>query len=131
MIISLIYYVDLSKFVDSSFPTMQCSHRCRGWMFSLHRLDGYLKLWELRPLSIFHLFCYSLCMYVIILVFRNHKIIRMKWIYSDILGDPFCVVINDFSAVHKAHSFHETTNSLFTLLFLSSIYSILFIKLIR
>ncbi len=30
----------LSKFIDSSFPTMQCSHMCQGWMFSLHTFGG-------------------------------------------------------------------------------------------
>ncbi len=42
MVISFIYYVTLSKFVDSSFP--QCNvhtgaHRCPGWMFSLHTFE--------------------------------------------------------------------------------------------
>ncbi len=46
MIISFIYYVTHSKFVDSSFP--QCNVHTDvqdGWL-AFTPLDGYLKLWE-------------------------------------------------------------------------------------
>ncbi len=47
MIISFMYYVTLSKFVDSSFPQCNVHTGVQGWCWAFTPLDGYLKLWEL------------------------------------------------------------------------------------
>ncbi len=56
MIISFIYYVALSKFVNSSFPQCNAIHPGdQGECLAFTPLDGYLKLWELaylKPLDI-------------------------------------------------------------------------------
>ncbi len=49
MILSFIYYVALSKFVDSAFP--QCNVHT-GVQGGFTPLDGYLKLWKLYSLPI-------------------------------------------------------------------------------
>ncbi len=46
MIISFIYYVALSKFVDSSFPQYNVHTGIQGGCLAFTPLDGYLKLWE-------------------------------------------------------------------------------------
>ncbi len=48
MIISFIYYVTLSKFVDSSFPQCNVHTGVQGGCLAFTPLDGYLKLWELK-----------------------------------------------------------------------------------
>ncbi len=47
MIISFIYYVALSKFVDSSFPQCNAHTGDQGGCLAFTPLDGYLKLLEL------------------------------------------------------------------------------------
>ncbi len=47
MIISFIYYVTLSKFVDSSFPQCNVHTGVQGLCLAFTPLDGYLKMWEL------------------------------------------------------------------------------------
>ncbi len=47
MIISFIYYVALSKFVDSSFPQCNAHTGVKGGYLAFTPLEGYLKLWEL------------------------------------------------------------------------------------
>ncbi len=44
MIISFIYYVTLSKFVDSSFPQCNVHTGVKGGCLTFTPLDGYLKL---------------------------------------------------------------------------------------
>ncbi len=44
MIISFIYYVTLSKFVNSSFPQCNVHTGVHGGCLALTPLDGYLKL---------------------------------------------------------------------------------------
>ncbi len=44
MIISFIYYVALSKFVDSSFPQCNVHIGVHGGCLAFTPLDGYLKL---------------------------------------------------------------------------------------
>ncbi len=44
MIISLIYYVTLSKFVDSCFPQCNVHTGVQGGYLAFTPLDGYLKL---------------------------------------------------------------------------------------
>ncbi len=44
MIISFIYYVTLSKFVDSSFPQCNVHTGVKGGCLTCTPLDGYLKL---------------------------------------------------------------------------------------
>ncbi len=46
MIISFIYYVALSKFVNSSFPQCNVHTGVQGRYLAFTPLDGYLKLWE-------------------------------------------------------------------------------------
>ncbi len=52
MIISFIYYVTLSKFVDSSFTQCNVDTGVQGGWLAFRPLDGYLKLWELTKLSL-------------------------------------------------------------------------------
>ncbi len=47
MIMSFIYYVTLSKVVDSSFPQCNGHTGVQGGCLAFTPLDGYLKLWEL------------------------------------------------------------------------------------
>ncbi len=49
MIISFIYNVALSKFVDSSFPQLNVHTGVQGGCLAFTPLDGYPKLWELQP----------------------------------------------------------------------------------
>ncbi len=56
MIISFIYYVALSKFVDSSFPQCNVHKGVQGRCLTFTSLDGYLKLWELKETYI-HMIC--------------------------------------------------------------------------
>ncbi len=44
MIIYLIYYVTLSKFVDSAFPQCNVHTDVQGGCLAFTPLDGYLKL---------------------------------------------------------------------------------------
>ncbi len=44
MIISFIYYVTLSKFVDSSFPQYNVHTCVQGGCLAFTPMDGYLKL---------------------------------------------------------------------------------------
>ncbi len=44
MIISFVYYVALSKFVDSSFPQYNVHTGVQGGCLAFTPLDGYLKL---------------------------------------------------------------------------------------
>ncbi len=44
MIISFIYYVALSKFVDRSFPQCNIHTGVQGGCLAFTPLDGYLKL---------------------------------------------------------------------------------------
>ncbi len=50
MIISFIYYVALSKFVDSSFSQCNVHTGVQGGCLAFTLLDGYLKLWELNAM---------------------------------------------------------------------------------
>ncbi len=52
MIISFIYYVTLSKFIDSSFPQCNVHTGVQGGCLAFTPLDGYLKLWELSMLYV-------------------------------------------------------------------------------
>ncbi len=45
MIISFIYYVTLSKFVDSSFPQGNVHTGGQGGCLAFTRFDDHLKLW--------------------------------------------------------------------------------------
>ncbi len=47
MIISFIYYVALSKFIDRSFPQCNVHTGIQGGCLAFTPFDGYLKLWEL------------------------------------------------------------------------------------
>ncbi len=47
MIISFIYYVTHSKFVNSSFPQCKVHTGFQGGCLAFTSLDAYLKLWEL------------------------------------------------------------------------------------
>ncbi len=47
MMISFIYNVTLSKFVDSSFPQCNVHTVVQGGCLAFTPLDCYLKLWEL------------------------------------------------------------------------------------
>ncbi len=60
MIISFMYNVALSKFVDSSFPQCNVHRGVQGGCLAFTPSDGYRKLWGLRLLLIYLLLYFAL-----------------------------------------------------------------------
>ncbi len=86
MIISFIYCVILSKFINSSFPQCNVHTGVQSGCLAFTPLDGYLKLWEM-PFCITRNAYLNQLFYTFSVLCCQHRLQELAWLSAQ---DRWC-----------------------------------------